>query len=91
MQEILDQISGMVWGPVTIILLVGTGIYITLIVRAIQVRKFFYGWGLISGRYDNPEDDGEVTHFQALSAALSATNGRVVPRPVRPKVLPQAR
>ena len=75
MQEILDQISGMVWGPVTIILLVGTGIYITLIVRAIQVRKFFYGWGLISGRYDNPEDDGEVTHFQALSAALSATIG----------------
>lgn len=75
MQEVLDQISGMVWGPVTIILLVGTGIYITLIVKAIQVRKFLYSWGLISGRYDNPEDHGEVTHFQALSAALSATIG----------------
>ena len=75
MQKLLDQISGMVWGPVTIILLVGTGIFITLIVKAIQVRKFSYAWGLISGRYDNPEDDGEVTHFQALSAALSATIG----------------
>jgi AGCS family alanine or glycine:cation symporter len=75
MQEMLDLIDGMVWGPVTIILLVGTGIYITLIVKAIQIRKFLYAWGLISGRYDNPEDDGEVTHFQALSAALSATIG----------------
>ncbi len=75
MQQVLDQISGMVWGPVTIILLVGTGIYITLIVKAIQIRKFLYAWGLISGKYDNPEDDGEVTHFQALSAALSATIG----------------
>ena len=75
MQDILGQISGMVWGPVTIVLLVGTGIYITLIVKAIQVHKFVYSWGLISGRYDNPEDKGEVTHFQALSAALSATIG----------------
>ena len=75
MQELIDQISGIVWGPVTIILLVGTGIFVTLIVKAIQVRKFFYSWGLISGKYDNPEDKGEVTHFQALSAALSATIG----------------
>lgn len=75
MQEILGQISGIVWGPVTIVLLVGTGIYITLIAKAIQVHKFIYSWGLISGRYDNPEDKGEVTHFQALSAALSATIG----------------
>ncbi|MGD9160577.1 MAG: sodium:alanine symporter family protein [Desulfobacteraceae bacterium] len=75
MQELLDQISGMVWGPVTIILLVGTGIYITLIVKAVQIRKFKYSWGLISGKYDNSDDKGEVTHFQALSAALSATIG----------------
>lgn len=75
MQELLGQISGMVWGLGTIVLLVGTGVYITLIVSGIQVRKFFYSWRLISGKYDNPEDKGEVTHFQALSAALSATIG----------------
>jgi alanine or glycine:cation symporter, AGCS family len=75
MQQILDTISGLVWGPVTICMLVGTGILITVLVRAIQLRWFFYAWGLISGRYDNPEDEGEVTHFQALSAALSATIG----------------
>lgn len=75
MQQMLDTISGIVWGPVTICMLVGTGILITLLVRVIQLRWFVYAWGLISGRYDNPEDEGEVTHFQALSAALSATIG----------------
>jgi AGCS family alanine or glycine:cation symporter len=75
MQQLLDTISGLVWGPVTICMLVGTGILITVLVRVIQLRWFVYAWGLISGRYDNPEDEGEVTHFQALSAALSATIG----------------
>ncbi|MFO7964624.1 MAG: sodium:alanine symporter family protein [Desulfobacterales bacterium] len=71
----LNKIDALAWGPVTIILLLGTGCLLTLMVRGIQIRKFFYAWGLISGRYDNPEDEGEITHFQALSAALSATIG----------------
>jgi len=75
MQILLDKIDSIAWGPVTIALLVGTGVLITLMVKGIQVRRFFYAWGLISGRYDNPDDDGEITHFQALSAALSATIG----------------
>lgn len=75
MQTFLSTVSGIVWGPVTIVLLVGTGVFITLLVRGIQTRKFIYAWQLISGRFDNPEDEGEITHFQALSAALSATIG----------------
>jgi AGCS family alanine or glycine:cation symporter len=75
MQQMLDTVSGLVWGPVTICMLVGTGILITVLVRVVQLRWFVYAWGLISGRYDNPDDEGEVTHFQALSAALSATIG----------------
>lgn len=75
MQNLLGEISAIVWGPVTIVLLVGTGIYITCIVKGIQSRRFLYAWRLISGKFDNPEDKGEVTHFQALSAALSATIG----------------
>jgi AGCS family alanine or glycine:cation symporter len=75
MQDLLGQINSLVWGPVTIILLVGTGVLTTLLVRAIQLRKFVYAWKLISGKFDNPDDKGEITHFQALSAALSATIG----------------
>jgi len=75
MTEILDWIDGILWGPVTISLLFGTGILLTLVVKVIQVRKFSYAWKLISGKYDDPDDQGEITHFQALSAALSATIG----------------
>jgi AGCS family alanine or glycine:cation symporter len=50
-------------------------VFITLLMRFIQFRHFVYGWKLISGKYDDPEDEGEVTHFQALSTALSATIG----------------
>jgi len=75
LQAFLSTVSEIVWGPVTIVLLVGTGILISLLVRGIQARRFVYAWQLISGRFDNPEDEGEITHFQALSAALSATIG----------------
>ncbi|MEN8139783.1 MAG: sodium:alanine symporter family protein [Thermodesulfobacteriota bacterium] len=75
LNQILNTISSFVWGPITIILLVGTGIFITLLVKVIQVRHFGLGMGLLSGKYDNPKDHGEITHFQALSAALSATIG----------------
>ncbi len=75
MAQILSAVSGFVWGPVTIILLVGTGVMVALITKAIQLRKFAYAWKLISGKFDNPDDEGEITHFQALSAALSATIG----------------
>ncbi len=75
MKELISSIDSFVWGPITIILLVGTGLFITLLVRVVQIRKFGYAWQLISGKYDNPEDEGEITHFQALSAALSATIG----------------
>ncbi len=75
MSELLDRASSILWGPVTISLLVGTGIYITFLVGGIQMRRLVYAFRLLSGRYDNPGDKGEITHFQALSAALSATIG----------------
>ncbi|MBA2882171.1 AGCS family alanine or glycine:cation symporter [Desulfosalsimonas propionicica] len=75
MEEILGMISSFVWGPVTIVLLVGTGILLTIVVPLIQLRKFGYAWKLISGKYDDPKDKGEISHFQALTAALSATIG----------------
>ncbi|PIE22686.1 MAG: sodium:alanine symporter family protein [Planctomycetota bacterium] len=75
MTEWLKSINDFMWGPVTVWLLVGTGVLVAIMVRFIQVRTFVYAWRLISGKFDNPRDDGEVTHFQALSTALSATIG----------------
>jgi AGCS family alanine or glycine:cation symporter len=71
----LDKVDSYVWGPFLIIFLLGTGIFLTIRYRFIQIRKFKHGVGLITGRYEDPKDEGEITHFQALSAALSATIG----------------
>ncbi len=75
MNNLLNVADSFMWGPVTIVLLVGTGILMAFLLKFIQVRHFIYAWKLISGKFDNPEDDGEVTHFEALSTALSSTIG----------------
>ena len=67
--------AGYAWGKPSIILLVGTGLYLTIRLRFIQFRGLKHSFQLISGKYDKKDDPGEVTHFQALSAALSATIG----------------
>lgn len=75
MTAFLNSLDSFLWGPVTIGLLVGTGILIAIMMKFIQFSKFTYAWKLISGKFDNPDDRGEVTHFQALATALSATIG----------------
>ena len=60
--------------PLTIIL-IGTGLFVTVALGFIQLRRLKHSFEVVSGKYDNPEDEGDVTHFQALSAALSATIG----------------
>ena len=66
--------SGWISLPLIIILL-GTGFFVSFSLRWIQLRKLKHSFNVIGGKYDNPEDEGDVTHFQALSAALSATIG----------------
>ena len=50
-------------------------VFFTLRFRFINIRGFFHGINVLRGKYDNPDDPGEVSHFQALSSALSATVG----------------
>ena len=70
------ELSGLLWGsPLTLIALLGTGLYLTIRMGLIQVRGFGHAVGLISGKYSCRSDSGEVSHFQALSTALSATIG----------------
>ncbi|MFC1783413.1 alanine/glycine:cation symporter family protein [Planctomycetota bacterium] len=58
-----------------IIILLGTGLLITISNKFIQARKLGHSFKVVAGAYDDPKDEGDVTHFQALSAALSATVG----------------
>jgi alanine or glycine:cation symporter, AGCS family len=55
-------------------LLVGAT-YLTFKMGFVNVRMFRHAIDLVAGKYDDEESEGEVTHFQALSAALSATVG----------------
>ncbi|MHC4944223.1 MAG: alanine/glycine:cation symporter family protein [Planctomycetota bacterium] len=57
------------------LLLLVTGIFITFRMGWINVRYFKHAVNVIRGKYDNPEDAGDINHFQALTTALSATVG----------------
>jgi len=75
MDAILTQVSGMVWGPVMICLLVGTGLYLTVRTRFVQFTHLGHAVGCIRGKYDHLQDAGDISHFRALTTALAATIG----------------
>jgi AGCS family alanine or glycine:cation symporter len=58
-----------------VVLLFGAGLYFTLYFGLPQLRFFWHAVQVARGKYDDPNDPGEITHFQALCAALSATIG----------------
>jgi len=60
---------------VMVILLLGTGVYLTIRTGFVQITRLGHGFGVTSGKYDDPDDPGDVSHFQALTTALSATVG----------------
>ncbi|HJM46968.1 MAG: sodium:alanine symporter family protein [Candidatus Marinimicrobia bacterium] len=74
LEHFTEIFSGLISMPLTIIL-IGTGLFVTMALGFIQLRRLKHSFEVVSGKYDNPEDEGDVTHFQALSAALSATIG----------------
>ena len=61
--------------PILIIMLLGTGIFLTIRLGFIQFRRLGHGVAVTMGKYDDPNDPGDVSHFQALTTALSATVG----------------
>lgn len=82
MKAIIDLVSfinSYVWGLPMIVLLIGTGIWLTLGTRFVQVRQFGHAWGLtLRGAFrkgDAAREEGDITPFQALMTAISATIG----------------
>jgi len=61
--------------PLVVLALLGTGVLLTVRLGFVQFRRLGHGAAVATGRYDDPADAGDVTHFQALSTALSATVG----------------
>ena len=61
--------------PLVVAWLVVGAIFFTLRMGFINFRGFKHAIDVVRGKYDNPDAEGEVSHFQALSSALSATVG----------------
>ena len=75
--EIVNKVNSIAWGPWMLILLVGTGIYLTSRVGVLQLRKFGYVMKNTFGKIFQKQTAGagEITPFQAMSTALAATVG----------------
>ena len=77
--DLISAINSFVWGPPMMVLLIGTGIWLTLGTRFVQVRQFGHAWGLtLRGAFrkgDADRGEGDITPFQALMTAISATIG----------------
>lgn len=67
--------SNFVWGAPMIILLVGGGLFFTLYSKLTPYRYIKHGISLLTGKHDNDSEKGQLTHSQALSAALAGTVG----------------
>ncbi|ACS78697.1 alanine/glycine:cation symporter family protein [Maridesulfovibrio salexigens] len=76
LDAIVGKIGAFAWGPPMLILLVGTGFWLTLALRGVQFSKLFYALYLaLIKRKEETDEPGDITHFQALMTALSATVG----------------
>lgn len=71
----LDAYNTYVGTYALMILLVPVGLMFTIRLRGIQLTKLGHAVAIVRGKYDNPHDAGDINHFQALCAALSATVG----------------
>lgn len=75
-RTLLGEISGVVWGPVMLVLLLGTGLWLTVGLRFLPQRKLGYGIRMtLAGRTAPAGEEGDISPFQALTTALAATVG----------------
>jgi len=61
--------------PLIVVWLIFGAVTFTVVMKFVNIRGFRHAIQLIRGKYDDPDDPGEVSHFQALTTALSATVG----------------
>ena len=73
--KILGDISSLVWGWPLMILLIGTGLWLTISTRGFQFRILPHALSLIFRKHDEKSEQGDISNFQALMTALAATVG----------------
>ena len=71
----MASLANFLWGTPLVILLLGGGFYFSIISRLVPFAYLRHAIDILLGKYDSEDDPGQITHFQALSSALSSTVG----------------
>jgi AGCS family alanine or glycine:cation symporter len=74
-EKIIADFSSFVWGPPLVFLLIGGGLYLLVLSKFLPFRYLGHAIQVLRGTYDDANDAGQITHFQALTTALSSTIG----------------
>lgn len=75
-KDLVGQLNDIVWGPIMLVLILGTGLVLMIGLRAMPILKLAYGMKMMwRGREKNQQDEGEISAFNALMTSLSATIG----------------
>ena len=74
-EKLIIDFADWIWGIPLLILLLGGGIFLLFYSRFLPFKHFGHAFKVLQGKYDNPDDPGQINHFEALSTALAATVG----------------
>jgi len=74
-ERLITGFSDLAWGTPLLILLLGGGLFFLLYSRMLPFRYFRHALAILRGKYDDPDEPGQINHYQALSTALAATVG----------------
>lgn len=75
LNTILAEFSSLAWGLPLLILFIGGGLYLLIRSQFLPFRYLGHAISILRGKYDDPNDPGQISHFQALTTALSSTIG----------------
>jgi alanine or glycine:cation symporter, AGCS family len=74
--ELITKLNGIVWGPLMLVLILGTGFVLMIGLRLMPILKLGYGFQMLwHGRQRSQKDEGDISSFNALMTSLSATIG----------------
>ena len=73
--QYIIQAADFIWGTPVLILLLGGGFYFLIYSPLAPLRYFKHALHIVTGKYDDPNEPGQLRHYQALSTALAGTVG----------------
>lgn len=75
LESLIVNFANWIWGTPLLFLLMGGGLFFVIYSRFIPFKYFFHAINVLRGKYDDPNDPGQINHYEALSTALAATVG----------------